>query len=586
MLDFLSKTKINEQRGPFLVITLFAFTCIFGVAINYFGHPVDYFWRFLFVAFFLLCLSSLVFFSRNRLKRWLRFEINPRYMVLTRVLYAILCLVSAIQHFGLIKYGLEPYNFLLLGWKTPSSLAYVLSALYITGLVMLLVGYRIRLAWIIVFLFGGMVIPFSLEIFVKNIFNFYAIFISSELWKGKKTKDGIWAIPLMAISVGVLMFTAGLHKAIDPVWQAGLGFYYSLNISYFPKRMFWFLLDYHWLMVLFNWMTVIAELIMLPLLIFKRGWLYANFCVLGLGLFLSLGMSGIGIMGGPIVICMFLLFLAICTEPQEKVLAINKLRIFNVNLHKNDSGRWLHSMTLGLVFFWYTVMCSFGNMYEDFRQAFNNMPIAYSGFKNTKPNKKGWERDILKSTDFLYQKLRIIQPHHFYQFTWSLALFDYHHLFDRLYFKVVFVDKNGVEKELVKYYDDDGAVARDHPLFGSEKFLLTCFRIMAAVTSKPYISTKQLRPQIQNELEAVVRYSLAGQNPEEFVGAFIRVVPMHQPYEYSGNYKPWINLPWTDFFYYDMKTGKGTVINEIKVYDYQKLRIEAFSNKTIVPKFN
>jgi len=537
------------------------------------------------LCFTILLLLLVALYSRAHVKRWLSFDVNPKYMVLTRVLYAILCLISGIQHFGLIGYGMEPYNFLLFKIPTPSILAYALSAIYLLGLLMLLVGYKIRLAWIVVFLFGGLIIPFSLEIFVKNIFNFYAIFISPELWKGKKADEGKWAIPVMALSVGVLMVTAGLHKALDPIWQAGLGFYYSLNIAFFPKRFLWFLLDYKWLMVVFNWATVVAEIIMLPLLFYKRTWLYANFCVLGLGLFLSLGMSGIGIMGGPIVICMFLLFLAMSTRPSQKTLAIDKLKLFNIENTKIQRSSLFNTMALGLAVFWYTVICSLDNIYLDFRQVFNAWPIAYTGYKNTKEIPKGKTGYLLKSADFVQQSMHTLQPHRYWQFNWSLALFDYHHLFDRLYFKVVFIDANGVETEHVKYFDRDGAVAWEHPLFGNEKFILTCFRMMVAITTEPYITKKKFSIQMQNEMEGLVKYSLKGENPDKYVSAIVRVIPMHQPYEFQGNFKPWSSFPWTDFFYYDMKTSHGYVLNKIPTYEYEKLKIESFQQKVIVPKF-
>lgn len=214
------------------------------------------------------------------------------------------------------------------------------------------------------------------------------------------------------------------------------------------------------------------------------------------------------------------------------------------------------------------------------------MPIAYSGYANTKSPQKGFKNKILNGTDFLSETTRKIQPHRFYNFVWSLALFDYHHLFNRLYFKVVFEDGAGRETEIRKYFDEDGAIAWEHPLIGSEKFLLTSFKMMTSTTSEPYISKQELTPKMQKELEALVKYSLGGQDSGGFKSAIIKVIPMHQPYEYAGNYKPWTQFPWTDFFYYDFQTGQGKVLNKVKTYHYEKLQIDAFKNKVIIPKFD
>lgn len=539
------------------------------------------------IFFFISAFSLTVILTYKRISSWLTVSVNPELMVITRKLYATLCLFSAIQHFSLIQYGLEPYNLLLLGREVPSVESYLLSAAYILSLVMLFVGYQIRLAWILIFLLGGLVIPFSLEIFLKNIFNFYAIFISVDLWKGKKTTEGSWAIVLMCLSACVLMTAAGIHKLLGPVWQEGLGFYYSLNISFFPDRYLWGLLDYQDLMYFFNWTTIIVELIALPLFLFKRTWPLVIWCFLGLALFLTFAMAGIGIMGGPIVFCMILLFLSLTNLPQKIT------RFFYKNNHKvnptiksSTQLAFLSSINIGLVVFWITVLLTFHNFYQDFKSGkFLSTPV-FGNFKNTQQSKVSSKNPLVYKLDYIDSVfLAPLQPDIFWQFTWSIPLFNYHHLFDRLYFKVIFTDNSNKVIEITNYFDEDGAISEKHPLIANERFLLSCFRMMDAVRAEPFLSTSKLALPMEKELKGLIIYSLNNSEAHLYKNAIIYVKQMHQPFEYKGNFKPWADEKWIDFYYYDMNTKKGKIINRLDTYEYHKLEIDAFKQKIIVPNF-
>ncbi|MEK8180236.1 hypothetical protein WMW71_07775 [Flavobacterium buctense] len=537
--------------------------------------------------FFISTLVLIIILTRKKISRWLSVTVNPELMVITRKLYAVLCLFSAVQHFSLIQHGLEPYNLLLLGREIPSAESYSLSAAYIVALIMLFIGYKIRLAWILVFLFGGLIIPFSLEIFLKNIFNFYAIFISVDLWKGKKTNEGSWAIVLMCLSACVLMSAAGLHKLLGPVWQEGLGFYYSLNIAYFPDRYLWDLLDYKGLMYFFNWATIIVEIIALPLFLFKRTWPLVIWCFLGLALFLSFAMSGIGIMGGPIVFCMILLFLSLTQIPVKISRFLSKKNHqAEERLSPNVTPSFLSSNGVALLVFWYTILLTFNVFFRDYRlNKFDNPPV-FSYFENSKLSKNKPLNPIAYKLNFIDQTfITPIKPHKYWQFTWSIPLFNYHHLFDRLYFKVIFTDYANKEVEIINYFDQDGAISEVHPLVGNERFLLSCFRMMDAVRSEPFLSSSQLNLPMEKELQGIINYSLNHQKASQYKSATIYIKPMRQPFSYKGNCKPWIEDPWIAFYHFNLKDKKGKVVNKPSIFEYDKLEIDAFKQKIIVPKF-
>ncbi|WP_291128893.1 hypothetical protein [Flavobacterium sp. UBA7682] len=589
ILKFISQWKTYNWKAILIYVAIASAMLQLLYIVCDFQHPV--FRRFInkisLSFFFISTLLLTVILTYKRISSWLSVSVNPQLMVITRKGYAILCLFSAVQHFSLIKYGLEPYNLLLLGREVPSTESYLLSFFYIISLLMLLVGYRIRLAWILIFVLGGLVIPFSLEIFLKNIFNFYAIFISVDLWKGKKTNEGSWAIVLMCLSASVLMTAAGLHKLLGPVWQEGLGFYYSLNISFFPDRYLWDLLDYKGLMYFFNWSTIIIEVIALPLFLFKRAWSLVIWCFLGLALFLTFAMSGIGIMGGPIVFCMILLFLSLTNIPVKLSRFFfkknNKVEDFTKPKAKYSV---LSSVGVGMVIFWYTILSCSHDLYRDYRLKKLNNPAQFGNFKNTQLPKTVPQNAITYRLSYIDRVfIAPIQPYKFWKFTWSISLFNYHHLFDRLYFKVIFTDYDNKQVEIINYFDEDGAISENHPLIGNERFILSCFRMMDAVRSEPFLSSSTLNLPMEKELQGIVMYSLDNQNRNRYKSATIYVKQMHQPFKYEGNSKPWKQEPWIEFYNLNLKDKKGKIVNKLSTYEYEKLEIEAFKKKIIVPNF-
>lgn len=559
--------------------------------ISYLGIKNESFWlKTTFYVSAIYGIITLILFSEKQVRSWLTVSLNPELMPLVRILYGTLCLISAIQHFSLIPYGIEPYNFLKWGIQTPSFLAYALASIYIISLIFIIIGYKIRLAFIVLFISGGAVIPFSLEIFVKNIFNFYAMFIPTHIWLGintvKSKKYTGWPLLLMGLSYAILMTSAGVFKIIDPVWQKGLGLYYSLNIPFFAPKYLWWILENKFLMQILNIITLLFELVALPLILFKKTRFLAVLSLVGLGLFLTFIMEGIGIMGGPIVLVGCLAMFALTTYPKNF-----KRNFFNAiifNLDKKVLGKnWGAPLWLGVFVFWWTLTGVYTNFYNEARNSLNFSPPKYGNFiVNEKPllNNKS---PISVRLAYLQNIFSSIRPSREWEPVWTLQLFNYHHLFDRVFFRIIFKDQHGNQKELIKFFDEDGAISWEQPLPGNEKFILSAFRMMDELRTLQFNSEGKISNAADKEFMGLILYckNLDEANNSEFKTATIQIKQIFQPYNYKGDYKPWENSKWLDFYQYNFISKEVKLNTKIPVYDYSKLQIDAFSQGVIKPNF-
>ncbi|WP_339847482.1 hypothetical protein [uncultured Dokdonia sp.] len=544
--------------------------------------------QFSFLGLFITVLVGIVYLTKSFLLKFLRANINVSILPIVRIIYASLSLFSATQHFSLIQYGLEPYNFLRWGIETPSFLAYALSAVYILALFGVLIGYKIRISWVLVFFLGGAIIPFSLEIFVKNIINFYAIFLPASYWYGKRPEENStmisWPLILMGISVTALSSAAGLYKLLDPIWQSGYGLYYSLNIPFFPSEKIWPLLNYEWFMLTGNWLAVLIEIIALPLFLWRRTRFLGILCVIGLGLFLTTAMQGIGLMGGPVILSIGLVLSALVRVPEmleSKLIKLNEI-LSKKSFKPNKLDK---SLVLPLLLAWLTITGFIYRFYEASVNKLNYSPARYGSYNVTTAPIFDTKGAMYVRLNYIKNFLSYTRPPIDWEYTWSIPLFDYHHLFDRIYFRVILNDSKGESYEPIEFFSSKGALSSSYPLFGNEKFILTSFHIMDDVRNAKLIRENQISQKLTSELNGLILYAADYSKHIDFVSGTIAVKPIFQPYTYKGNYKEWEQEDWIDFYFFDMKNEVGQLENKIPVYDYSKLEIVPFKNKVITPNF-
>ena len=83
-------------------------------------------------------------------------------------------------------------------------------------------------------------------------------------------------------------------------------------------RPLWFLLDYKLIILSLNWVVIIAETLALPLFLFKNTRSIAILILFSLGLFLSIFMANIGLVGGPTILAACILILSIRNQSSKK----------------------------------------------------------------------------------------------------------------------------------------------------------------------------------------------------------------------------------------------------------------------------
>jgi vitamin K-dependent gamma-carboxylase-like protein len=79
-----------------------------------------------------------------------------------------------------------------------------------------------------------------------------------------------WPVFLMGLNIGLLLFSAGLMKHLDPLWRRGDGFYFAFLLPWIKPPLLNPLLSSRILMVTINYVVMVAEYVALPLFIFPR----------------------------------------------------------------------------------------------------------------------------------------------------------------------------------------------------------------------------------------------------------------------------------------------------------------------------
>ena len=390
----------------------------------------------------------------------------------------------------------------------------------------------------------------------------------------------------MGISATFLTTGAGLFKLLDPVWQSGLGFYYSMNIPFFSPKHLWPMLDNKWLVITLNWVTIIAEFIAFPLFIFRRTRLFGILGVAGLGLFLSYPMAGIGIVGGPIVIVLAITLSTLIERDNFFFGILNKVGIFlrqlSLNIRSFDFVFFTNSWMKYIIFLW----TFSGVLFWTIKRIPNIVykPPVFGSFINTKPPVILIPDSIQYRLGMTTKVLEKTRPHRHFEFIWLLDLFDYPHLFDRVIFKVEFNLKDAGVVEPRKFFNENGSYSNDYPLLFNERFLLTCWRIMEFYQGGG-TDSNDLTPGQRNEILALIRYCAEKLERDVFESATISIKGLYQPKEYTGNKKSWEDKDWLPFIRYESDKKKLEVLNTLARYNFSQLEIDSFKKEILVPKY-
>jgi hypothetical protein len=226
-------------------------------------------------------MKKLALWAKDNFERLISQKANPRYFALFRMSYALVALPIAIQTIQYI-----PMRWFELPTAMQSA-ALISNWIWVGLLLLLLVGLGGRIVPFLIFLITPHLLDPTVGTKLLMIGAFwmafmrtnecYAIHLNSkdrkiEFLGSNLTLRSVpgWAALFLGFNIGFLLFTAGISKSLDPLWFHGLGFYYSLLHPWLKVPYSSGLLDSKFLMYSLNYASLALEILVLPLLMWRR----------------------------------------------------------------------------------------------------------------------------------------------------------------------------------------------------------------------------------------------------------------------------------------------------------------------------
>lgn len=580
-----ARPRSSERRSTWWIVTRYGLpflTLLFAAA-----DPLLYRagWSDLADLPFYLALSTglcwVLVVANGPMRRLLAVRVDASLLPVARVLYAVICLFTAVQRVWAVQFEIEPSSFDLLGWPEDQALAYVLYAVYIAALVAVLFGKWLRAAWIVLFLFGGLLMAHTLESVLKIPLNFFAMFIPPALWRGDRSAETPWSgWPLMmsGICVAVTITAAGFFKLIDPVWQEGMGFYYSVALPFLSPKHLWPLLDSWPMMWLGNWATIVVECVTLPLFLLRRTRAIGVVCIAALGLFLSWPMQSIGLGGGSVLLAFAPAWAGLSPTLTRWWHRLPWARSGPVREDGPDRRGPAALPLYAVAIAWWTVIGSVGAALSKYDEIRCGIPVlgmyTYQG-----PCRRIVPDHVAYRIKDVSRLIYATRPDRLHEVCWVVELFDYHHFFERSTYRIRVEDAAG-RWRTVDFFDNDGSI-------------LPGRRLTDYSTLEPMMSILRLRHRDRarsvaydvRTIDDIVRYAIhlsgADTPPKR---AVLDVRPLHMPGHFAGLVRPWADGDqYKPFYEYDVAAGRGRVIGAVSPYPYETLDVPAFREKRLVP---
>ncbi|HEY1037799.1 MAG TPA: hypothetical protein VGF30_00260 [Bacteroidia bacterium] len=442
----------------------------------------------------------------------------------------------------------------------------------ISMLVLIILGIGGKIPYIFNFLFGSTFLHGDVGTEMFNLVSFWSVFMgldSAYCFRFKIKNKALnvlfnyrslplaWPVIFMGIHLAYTISTAGISKILDGVWDHHMGFYYTFMQPWLRGNTFDFALNYKWLMVLMNWLTIISEVIALPLLLFKRTRLAGGINLLFMFLLLTFPFRIDAI--GPFGILIALVVIAAERTRKESVMADEEAQ---------EVSFWpAYLNKAGLVLF---IAWTFFSIYFDVLNTINsgriNYPMVAKPFVSVDKKVTKQVPDVfrLPFLNSLSPKAPITWINNKLLFKASpkwYAPFNYWHFTGRVYYKVG-VEQNGQLIEPVKVFNEDGTMNTTSYSGGvlQERVVQNRMWLLGVVAHR------LARGEALDSLTATEKKQLLAF--AEFFGRkakelgygnkelIIQVRYITIPEEFSGDVKPWLNEPWYTMLKYNPLTQK------------------------------
>ena len=240
----------------------------------------------IFFSILIQLISKRIIFEKliNTINESISGEINPYIFAIFRIIFGIFSFKMIYHSYDFIE--VVRYNF-------DTNLIVILKYLYYPTLIVIvfiIVGFGGRIPYLVNFI-GSLYLHGDVGTSLYMAISFWILFMGTDnVLKVKfkynnrilnkilnyTPKPFIWPSILLGLNVGFLISSAGISKLLDPVWFNNMGFYYTYLQPWIKVQHINFILNYEFIVVLLNWATIITEIIVLPLMLFRKTRLFAG----------------------------------------------------------------------------------------------------------------------------------------------------------------------------------------------------------------------------------------------------------------------------------------------------------------------
>jgi hypothetical protein len=465
----------------------------------------------------------------------------------------------------------------------------------IAALLFIVTGVGGKLPYIFNFMYGSAFLHGDVGTEMFNLVSFWAIFAGLDLrysfyynFKNKflnfllnyRPRPLKWPITLLGIHFAYTITTAGLSKIQDGVWDNNLGFYYTFMQPWLRNNAFDSLLNYEWLMILMNWLTIISEVIALPLLLFKRTRFIGGINLLFMFVLLTFPfrIDAIGPFG--IAIAFIIIASAKRTDVLQHVALSTTPKSYSIDFF--NKGFFL------VISFW-----TLFSIYFETLHTINSGRLNYPMVANPFEKKEAITRhnvmpDVFKFPFFKYinpdklcaklngNLLRKVSP------KWY-APFNYWHFVGRVNYRIC-VERNGQMIEPLKIFNEDGSMNTTDFSGGilQERVVQNRMWLLGLVTHKlaAGIRYDSFSPTEKQQLTAFASFFGRQVKAMGYVGdVFIKTRYITVPEKFEGNVKPWLSEKWFTILKFNTANNTFTEVDTPLPYSGMPYPIK---NKVII----
>jgi hypothetical protein len=511
---------------------------------------------------------------------------GPHILALFRMAYSFAAILVALRTYGQASFLWHSNH-----WSYKIGTCFLLPTL-IALLLCILVGFGGRIVIILhCLILAWLNLSFPMVGYLDFRFNqaaaFWMVFMRlNKVWSvdalifkermRRAPQPPAWPVHFLGLSLGLWMLDAGLLKSADPLWRDGVGFYYSFLLPWVKQPYLNFMLNYPLLLRVINYGTIVLEISVIFLYIFRETrWISIVLAALFFAnLIFVLRLDPVGQFG--LAWCIALLSVTPFPLGINDLIAKFGWRAGELSEKVPESSGWLFTLRKSFILFMaafitYVLvllhMPYLNSLY--FNQNKITVVLYPCGLLEGTMDARETEPFIMKRVKAglfrLSGPLRILErPAYFinrittcFEFN---ALFGLNHQLGIYLFRVeVEMDDDTRLEPMAVFKEDMTGGAYSYGLF-TPRYIqgamygisLMCHRL----NMKPGYT---LSPTEFDLLQRVIGSSIAQLDQDQIrhmKRAVLKVRPILVPPRYAGDVKVWDSRGWTDFYVYERATGQ------------------------------